>query len=51
MCIIRLDRVIIIISYRAQEGAPVDPESGNGVIKDAKDGIILVAREGTSWRV
>ena len=29
----------------------MDPESGDGVIKNAENGVILVAREGTSWRV
>lgn len=41
--VIRLNWVIIIIASRAQEGAPVDTECGNGIIKDSEDGIILVA--------
>lgn len=45
---IRLNWVIIIIVSRAQEGAPVDTESGNRVIKDLEDGVRSVARrEGT----
>lgn len=29
----------------------MDPESGYGVVKNPKNGVILVARDGTSWRV
>lgn len=47
--IVRLYGVIIIITGRAQEGASVDPESGNGVIKDSENGVILVARQRTRW--
>lgn len=32
--VVRVDRVVIIIASRAQEGTPVDPRVGNGVIKD-----------------
>lgn len=31
---VRVDRVIIIVASRAEEGTPVDPRVGNGVIKD-----------------
>lgn len=39
--VLRLNRVIIIIASRAEEGASVDPESCNGVIQDLEDGIRL----------
>lgn len=47
----RLDWVIIIIASRAQEGAPVDTESGNRVIKDLEYGISWIARRerATRW--
>lgn len=32
--VVRVDRIVIIIASRAQEGTPVDPRVGNGVIKD-----------------
>ena len=47
---VRLNRVIIIVTSRAQERAPVDSESCNGLIKDLENGIILVGREGT-WGI
>lgn len=41
--VVWLNWVIIIIAGRAEEGAPMDTESGNGVIEDSEDGVILVA--------
>lgn len=41
--VVRLNWVIIVVAGRAEEGAPMDTESGDGVIKDSKDGVILVA--------
>lgn len=40
---VRLDGIVVVVTGRSEEGSPLDSESGDGVVKDSKNGICLVA--------
>lgn len=42
-------RVVVIVACGAKERTSVDSECGDGVVEDAEDGVLLVAREPTRW--
>ena len=44
MCFIRLNRIIVIITRRAQERTAMNTEGSNRIIEDSKNGVTLVTR-------
>ena len=43
-CFIRLNRIIVIITRRAQERTAMNTEGSNRIIEDSKNGVTLVTR-------
>lgn len=37
----RVDGIVIMVARRAEEGAPVETEVGNGVVEDAENGVVV----------
>lgn len=46
--VVGLNWVVIVVASGAEEGAAVDAESGDGVVKDSENGVSLVVAGGES---